>query len=288
MKYNRGKIINDKYQLVKFIGNGATADVYLANDLINNREVALKISKNDAKVTNNDKRFMQEAELLIKLKNKNIVNGYECFEWSDKVVISMEFVNGETLEERLKRVNRFETKVAAKHILQVISALQTLHSAGTMHRDLKPSNLLISKKEEIKLMDFGIAQVSEDQGFTKEGNIIGTIGYMAPEVIRGEKANPLSEIYSLGVMTYKLLVGTLPFGKGKDIEVARRIIVGGANPAHEVNKKVSKEFSRVLSKMMSLNPDDRYQSLNEVKEKINAYINGELKEKNGFKIFKRK
>lgn len=288
MNYKPTEVIANKYQIVKFIGKGATADVYLANDLSQEREVALKISKNDAKVTNNDKRFMQEAELLIKLNSENIVKGYEVFEWKNKVVIVMEYVDGESLEERLRRDKKFEPKNAAKHILQVINALETLHSAGTMHRDLKPSNLLITDEGDIKLMDFGIAQVSEDQGFTKEGNIIGTIGYMAPEVIRGNKANPLSEIYSLGVMTYKLLVGSLPFGKGKDIEVARRIISGGANPAHEINKKVSKEFSRVISKMMSLNPQERFRTLDEVKGKIQDYLNDNLEERNGFKIFKRK
>jgi serine/threonine-protein kinase len=264
---------------VRQIGAGSTAIVYLANDQKTKKEVALKVEKAETTVSNNHKRFEQEAKLLVDLDNKNIVKAYDIFREDKATIIVMEYLKGFELQRYLTQKVKIEAKEAAGIILQIINALKDLHAQGAMHRDLKPQNIFMTPEGTIKLMDFGIAQVSEDQDLTRHNSVIGTVGYMAPELLTKKvKANPKTEIYALGVVLYKMIIGYLPFSGDSDLELAGNIINGTASVAKEVDNKIDSLISDVVSKMMARNYINRYQTLGEVENVLKAYINGTLTE----------
>lgn len=271
MQFRTGQLLNNKYEIVKEIGTGGTADVFLAKNLLNHKIVALKISKTDAKVSSVALRFKQEYDSLVKFNNQNIIKVYEYFLVSDRQVIVMEYIQGITLKEELKKYKYISTRKAVEYILQILNALKDLHEKNIFHRDLSSSNIMITNDGNLKLMDFGIVQTSFDQHLTKTGNVIGTISYMAPEIIRQQKANPRSEIYSLGILLYSMLTGSVPF-KGELMETAQKHLKEKPIPPYKINFSLDKNISEVILKMLEKDAFERYQSSEEMIEVLNNYL----------------
>ena len=278
MKINTGTIIGNRYKITEKIGNGATAEVFKAVDLENNQEVALKVSVPNPSVSNNQKRFLMEAQILLSLNNKNIVKVYDVLGYGERTAIVMEFIDGKDLAWFLKQNKTITEKKAVKIVLQTINGLKDLHKQNIMHRDIKPSNIMIDRAGVVKLMDFGVAQIDENQDLTKEGSVIGTPEYIAPEILNGTfKASQLTEIYSLGILLYKLVTKTNPFQGSSDQATARKVLDGDYLKANEYDPRIDIVLSNIIDKMMAYEYVDRYQSLEELEEELNKYLRGEIK-----------
>jgi serine/threonine-protein kinase len=170
----------------------------------------------------------------------------------------MEFIQGETLDNRLKRLGRCPD--AASACINVLSALEFLHSRGIIHRDIKPGNIMFLEDGSVKVMDFGIAKVAGERGQTKTGMRVGTLWYMSPEQIRGEEATVASDLYSVGVTLYQMTTGRLPFGGDSDYMVMKAHLEEQPIPPWEINENVPKEIGRIILKALAKDTKDRYQS----------------------------
>ncbi len=212
MKIKEGdKILN--YKIIKELGKGGMGIVYLAQDLLLNRKVAIKML-NPFLISDNEilERFKNEAKVQAQLIHPNIVTIFNFFEYDDNYFMVMEYVDGETLAQRIKKVGLLLPHKSIPIFLQILNAVSYTHKKGILHRDLKPSNILINKYDSIKVVDFGIAKLFGDKGLSRIGIKLGTISYMSPEQILGEKdIDKRSGIYSLGITFFEILTGHLPY-----------------------------------------------------------------------------
>ena len=278
MAIKENTLIEDRYKIIEKIGHGSTAEVFKAKDLKTNKDVALKVSIPFASVSNNQQRFLLEAEILLKLDNPNVVKVYGVTKHEDRTIIIMEFINGKDLNYYLKQDKLFNEVQSVKLIIQTINGLKDLHKLKIMHRDIKPSNIMLGSDGRVKLMDFGIAQIDENQGLTKEGSVIGTPEYIAPEILNGTfKASQITEIYSLGILLYKLVTGVIPFLGNTDQETAKLAILGDHLTANEVDPKIDIILSNIIEKMIAYEHVERYQSLEELEIELVKYLKGEIK-----------
>lgn len=195
------KIIAERYELLELIGQGGMADVYLAQDIILNRTIAIKIlrtslAKDPIYVT----RFQREASAAAALSHKNIVEIYDVGEDEDKYYIVMEYVPGMTLKELILKRGAVHVVEAIDIMKQVISGISKAHQLGIIHRDLKPQNILVTDSGVAKIADFGIASMQSLAQVTQTDVIMGSLHYLAPELARGEKATAQSDVYALGIV----------------------------------------------------------------------------------------
>ena len=215
------KIIAERYELLELIGQGGMADVYLAQDIILNRTIAIKIlrtslAKDPIYVT----RFQREASAAAALSHKNIVEIYDVGEDEDKYYIVMEYVPGMTLKELILKRGAVHVVEAIDIMKQVISGISKAHQLGIIHRDLKPQNILVTDSGVAKIADFGIASMQSLAQVTQTDVIMGSLHYLAPELARGEKATAQSDVYALGIVFYELLRGEVPFNGESPVNIA--------------------------------------------------------------------
>ncbi|MBQ1900356.1 MAG: serine/threonine protein kinase, partial [Erysipelotrichaceae bacterium] len=204
--------IGNRYRIVKLIGRGGMADVYLAYDVILKREVAVKILKSD--MADDDtalERFKREAGAVTQLSHPNIVDVYDVGDDKDRHYIVMEYIKGYTLKQLIKKRGPIPYKEAVWMMKQLAGALMEAHRNNVIHRDVKSQNVLIKDDGTIKLSDFGIALANGAMQITKKDSVLGSVHYLAPELSRGKQASMQSDIYSLGIVFYELLTGDVPF-----------------------------------------------------------------------------
>lgn len=273
MNWSKDKIIRDQYRIEKILGKGASAVVYLAEDLDNKRNVALKVQNENEEFSNMDKRFRLEAETLLSLNHPNIVETYDFFTFEDRRVLVMEYIRGKTIDKVIEERNFISNKDTVKYAIQIFEALKKIHSKGIMHRDLKPANIVLNLENKIKLMDFGIVQASTNQDLTKQASIIGTIQYLAPEIFKGEKASPVSEIFSVGVLMYKMLTGVVPFYGVNHEDTARQILLKEPERISRLNPDIDSELELIVMKMLEKDYINRYKNSEIAIETLNRYIN---------------
>ena len=258
-----------RYHAVTELGRGAMGIVYKARDSELDELVALKILPDT--LGNNPealRRFRQEARNARHLAHPNIVRIHDIGEEMGRKYISMEFVNGADLKQKLiacKRKFPFEETVA--YTRQIISALTAAHDAGIVHRDIKPANIMITKEGKVKVTDFGIAKaVAEDTQHsadaTKMGSIVGTPLYMSPEQVQGSSVDYRSDIYSLGVMLYELVSGYPPFTEG---DLAYHHVFTEPKPLEGVHE----EFAKIVLKCLKKKANERWQNAHEVMDALN-------------------
>lgn len=278
-----GKIINDRYEILKEIGEGGAGKVYLAFDKIENRNVAIKTANPYATMSNFQERFEKEAKILNKLDHPNIIKFYELIKVDSVKMIVMEYVEGISLEDKFRQEKSLPEDEVLDYAEQILSALSAVHEKKYFHRDVKTDNMHITVEGKVKLLDFGIVQESDDQDLTRQGSIIGTVSYLAPEIIRSPDipSNPRTEIYSLGIMLYQLLAGVKPFksnpvlvGGEKSNDLARKIINNPALPINEIDNSISDEVNHFVMKMIEKNPDDRYQTTDEALKDLESIKKG--------------
>lgn len=252
------------YKIISKIGAGGMGEVYLARDSRLDREVALKflprhLSQNEEYRS----RFTREAQAAARLSHANIVHLYEVSEYQGQPYFSMEMVEGRTLREIIK-----ESGLSLHSILsiaiQMCSGLAEAHEFGVIHRDIKPSNILIDRKERVKLLDFGLASIGGESKLTKTGSTLGTVGYMSPEQVKGEKLDHRSDIFSLGVVLYELLTSHQPFRKDNEGATGHAILNDIPEPLARYKSGLPGGLQHIIDKSLSKDKETRYQHADEM------------------------
>lgn len=250
------------YKVISKLGEGGMGSVWLAEDTLLDRNVALKILNpvltQEAHFTD---RFKLEAKMQASLIHPNIISLHTFFEDSGSYYMVLEYAPGTTLTETIKQnVSMDETRI--KFIFQqILDGVGFAHQKGIIHRDIKPSNIMLDANDNVKIMDFGIAKVLGDRGMTKTGTKIGTIYYMSPEQVRAEKdIDQRTDIYSLGIVLYEMLTSKLPFNMDidSDYELMNEIVQGSIGDPRELRQGLSEQIVSVMQKMIEKNKEDRY------------------------------
>jgi eukaryotic-like serine/threonine-protein kinase len=257
-----GTLFADRYRLERRLGVGGMATVQLAMDTRLERRVAVKLlAEHLAADSNFVSRFRREALAAARLVHPNIVQVFDfgSEETTGRQYIVMEFVDGPSCAEILRELGRLEPDDAVSILTQACRGLEYAHRNGVVHRDVKPGNLLRSRDGgQVKLADFGIAKAAEHSDMTKVGSVLGTAAYLSPEQARGEPAGPASDLYALGVVSYQLLAGRLPFDAASLTDLARQQDTTSPPPLHELDPEIPRALSLVVARALERNPDDRF------------------------------
>lgn len=272
------KVIANRYELVKCIGHGGMADVYLALDLILDRQVAVKILKDDSSA---DKvaleRFAREAQASTKLSHPNIVDIYDVGDDNNVHYIVMEYVKGHTLKQLIKKRGPLPTRETIWIMKQLTSALMEAHKNGLIHRDIKSQNILIKDDGMVKLADFGIALLNNTNQLTSKDSVLGSVHYLAPELVKGEKSSMKSDIYSLGIVMYELLRGDVPFKGDTPAQIALKHLKEDLPNVRDFNPSIPQSVANILLKACAKNPKDRYDNAALMLKDLNECLSAEHK-----------
>lgn len=267
-----GKMLDDRYEILEVIGEGGMAIVYRALDHRLNRDVAVKIMRDEMAADEEfRRRFCTESHAVAMLSHPNIVAVYDVSHNDNVEYIVMELVDGITLKQYMERKGVVAWKEVVHFTKQISKALAHAHERGIIHRDIKPQNIMLLRDGTIKVGDFGIAAL-ENEVYENNGEAIGSIHYIAPEQARGECPDARSDIYSLGVMMYEMLTGGLPFTGNTLGEIAVQHMNAKPVPPHEKNPEIPLELERITLKAMSAELSERYQSANELLSDLEAFI----------------
>ena len=269
----KGRILADRYELKELIGQGGMADVYLAYDDILKREVAVKILRSS--LTGDPiyiTRFHREARAAAALCHRNIVVIYDVGEEDDLYYIVMEYVRGQTLKELINKRGALHYVEAVDIMKQVVSATALAHSMGIVHRDLKPQNILVTDSGIVKIADFGIASIQSLSQVTQTDTIMGSLHYLAPEIARGEKATPQSDIYALGVVFYELLRGDVPFNGESPVNIALKHMRDEIPSVRAYNPAIPQSVENIIIKATAKNINNRYQSADDMLDDLDTCL----------------
>lgn len=267
-----GTVLSGRYKVKSTLGSGGMAVVYKAQDAILGRSVALKtLHRHYAEMPSFQARFRQEARAMASLDHENIVKVYDIAQDGDAPFIVAEYVKGYDVGDLLKRSSTLNEQFARRISEQLLGALAYAHRRGIIHRDIKPSNILINTEGVVKVADFGIARIVEDDNpdTGEPGEIVGSARYMSPEQLQGTEAMAQSDIYSVGILLYHCLTGAPPFS-GDVKSLARQHMKSNPRPPRKVNRKISPAMEAVILKALAKDPKDRYPSADAVLDDLEA------------------
>ncbi|HVS85228.1 MAG TPA: Stk1 family PASTA domain-containing Ser/Thr kinase [Gaiellaceae bacterium] len=267
-------LFDGRYQIVRKIGAGGMANVYLAEDQELGRRVAIKIL-NDRHANDDQfvERFRREAKNAAALSHPNIVSIYDRGEAEGTYYIAMEFLDGRSLKELIVGRGPAPVDVAIEYARQILSALKFAHRHGIVHRDIKPHNVLVDGDGRVKVTDFGIARAGASQ-MTEAGSIVGTAQYLSPEQARGANVDQRSDLYSLGVVLYELLTGKAPFDGEAPVEIAMKHLSQVPEPPSALREEIPRELDLVVMRALAKDPEDRYQSAEEMEADLERVTRG--------------
>jgi serine/threonine-protein kinase len=257
-----------KYRIIGQLGRGATGIVYKAVDETLGREVAVKVLNGGLAETDILKRFRAEATTLARLNHPEIATIYELFHWETQFLMVMELVRGETLEQLSTRVGPLPPPRAAYLSDRILSALEHAHRAGVVHRDMKPANVMVTDAGGVKIMDFGVARVRGAEHMTMDGHVVGTPAYMAPEQVLAHEVDGRADLYSVGVVFYRLLTGALPFEADSPVGMLHRQIAELPTPLSEHRDDVPEWCETIVQRALAKSPADRFQTAGEFREAL--------------------
>ena len=258
-EFNVGQKVGD-YEVISILGLGGMGKVYKVRNVISDRAEAMKVLLPD--LTSHQSladRFLREIRLLASLNHPNIASLRTALTYENQLVMVMEFVEGETLANRIARAP-ISTADAVNYSDQILSALSYAHSHNIIHRDIKPANMMLTPQGVVKLMDFGIARSGTDGSLTSTGTTLGSLNYMPPEQVRGESADARSDIYSFGVSLYELLTGKLPFQGDSQYSLMTAHLNQEPQPPINLRADVPPELNQIILMAMAKSPADRFQS----------------------------
>ena len=272
-------VINDRYEIHKRVGRGGMADVFMARDLLLDRQVAIKILFPEFAVDPNFvERFRREAQAAANLSHPNLVNVYDWGRYEGTYFIAMEYVEGRTLGDILKTNGQLTPKQSAEIASEVAAALGFAHEAGLAHRDIKPANILIGSNGQVKVADFGIARAlnsASDSNLTQVGSVMGTASYFSPEQAQGAQPEPRSDLYSLGVVMYEMVAGKPPFTGENAVAIAYKQVHDRPTPLNQLVPAVPRPLEAIIAKLLAKDPKLRYSSAPALRDDLRRFRNGE-------------
>ncbi len=265
-----GTVLENRYEIEELIGTGGMAEVFRAHDREEDRQVAVKMIKKEfCEDGQYMRRFERETRAMLTLECPNIVRAYAYGEYEGRSYIVMEYVEGLTLKEYLKTKGKLSPKAAVHITCRVLNALSAAHEGGYVHRDVKPQNVLISKDKTIKLTDFGIAKDTASITRTFDGNnVVGSVHYISPEQASGGAVGVESDLYSVGIMLYEMLIGNPPFDGDNSVQIALKHINEKLIPPMEADPSISPALSDVIVKATAKDLNVRYSSAEELKRDL--------------------
>lgn len=247
------------YQVTAHLGEGGMGTVYKATDTVLGREVALKMLHTP--LMNQDQfleRFRKEARILAQLLHPNIAVIYNFIEQNNSHYMVMEYVEGKNLDSLLRQQRILPYQLVVPVFIQALEGLHHAHKKGIFHRDIKPSNLILTPDGTVKLMDFGIAKMAGEQRMTQVNRVVGTVEFMAPELIQGKDPSVSSDIYAIAITMYELLTGKLPFESTTDYNLMQEIMQKKPSAPDKLNAAIPRPLSAILLKAMEKKPEHRY------------------------------
>jgi len=264
-----GSVFAGRYQIIEVLGKGGMGKVFRALDKKLNEEVALKLVKPEiASDKKTLERFSNELKIARKIAHKNVGRMYELMEEKGTHFITMEYVPGQDLKGLIRQSRQLTAGTTISIAKQVCEGLAEAHRLGVIHRDLKPQNIMIDKEGNSRIMDFGIARSLKAKGITAEGVIIGTPEYMSPEQVDAKETDQRSDIYSLGVILYEMVIGRVPFEGDTPLSVALKQKTETPEDPRKLNSQIPEDLSHVILKCMEKDKEKRYQSANELRSEL--------------------
>ena len=265
----KGQKISDRYQIIKSIGEGGMANVYLAYDTILDRNVTVKVLRGD--LSNDEKfvrRFQREALAASSLSHPNIVEVYDVGEDNGEYYIVMEYIEGKHLKNLLKKRGKLTLSEAVDIMLQITDGMAAAHDSYIIHRDIKPQNIMILENGLVKITDFGIAMAMNATQLTQTNSVMGSVHYLPPEQASGQGSTLQSDIYSMGIMMYELLTGELPFKGDNAVEIALKHLKEPIPDIREKLPNVPNSIYNIIKKATAKNPKNRYNDAREMHEDL--------------------
>ncbi|MCL6476982.1 MAG: Stk1 family PASTA domain-containing Ser/Thr kinase [Peptococcaceae bacterium] len=271
-----GKMLGNRYEVMEQLGGGGMAVVYKGRDVILNRLVTIKLMRPEY-TSDEDfvRRFRREAQSVASLSHPNIVSIYDVGWEGDMHYLVMEYVDGKDLRSIIKREGPLNPVRAVAIARQICDALEHAHENNIVHRDIKPHNILITRNGRAKLTDFGIAREASAATVTTTDTIVGSVHYLSPEQARGEAADPKSDLYSLGVVLYEMLAGSVPFSGDSPISIALKHIQSDPEPPTRRKPDIPVELERVVMRALHKDPDKRYGSAGEMSFQLEEALSGD-------------
>ena len=266
---NKGQKINDRYEVIRSIGEGGMANVYLAYDTILDRNVAVKVLRGD--LSGDEKfvrRFQREALSASSLAHPNIVEMYDVGEDNGVYFIVMEYIEGKTLKQLLKKRGTLTLSESIDIMLQLTDGMAHAHDSYIIHRDLKPQNIMIKDDGQIKITDFGIAMALNATQLTQTNSVMGSVHYLPPEQASGKRCTTKSDIYSMGIIFYELLSGSLPFKGDNAVEIALKHMRDPLPSLREENSAIPQSIENIIRRATAKNPKNRYENAKEMHEDL--------------------
>lgn len=262
----KGQKINDRYEIIRNIGEGGMANVYLALDTILNRKVAVKVLRGDLATDEKFvRKFQREASAASNLDHPNIVGIYDVGEDNGNYFIVMEYVEGQTLKSLIKRRGSLTLPEVLDIMTQLTSGIAHAHQNGIIHRDIKPQNVLILDDGLIKIADFGIAHALNSEELTQTNSVMGSVHYLPPEQANGEQSTFKSDIYSLGILMFELLTGHVPFKGENAVEIAIKQMKDPIPSIRDIKTDIPQSVENIILKATAKNPKNRYDKVDDMK-----------------------
>lgn len=269
MAIEPGQTIGD-YEVLGPLGSGGIGEVYKVRHIISQRSEAMKLLRSDRVGSELSERFLREIRVLATLSHPHIARLHTAFKVGDQIAMVMEFVEGEDLHWKLHSSWPGRAIEGIVYIREVLSALEYAHRLGVIHRDVKPSNIMITAEGQAKLLDFGMAFKAADHSVTRPGFILGSLHYMSPEQVRGERVDARSDLYSTGVTLYEIVTGRRPFEGNTEYEIMTAHLRQEPRRPTELNGAIPQTLSLALLKALAKEPAQRFQNAAEFLGALNS------------------
>lgn len=266
---SKGQKISDRYTIIKSIGEGGMANVFLAEDSILNRKVAVKVLRGDLSTDEKFiRRFQREALSVSNLSHQNIVEVYDVGEEDGEYYIVMEYLSGKTLKQLLKKRETLTLTEVIDIMSQITDGISHAHSSYIIHRDIKPQNIMIEDNGLIKITDFGIAMALNATQLTQTNSVMGSVHYLPPEQASGKNSTIKSDIYSIGILMYELITGNVPFKGDNAVEIALKHMKEKIPSIRKQNPAIPQSVENILLRATAKNPRNRYESAKQMHEDL--------------------
>ncbi len=273
---DKGYLLGERYRIIDTLGEGGMANVYLAEDIILQRKVAVKILRLDLQnEPQTQARFQREALATSELSHPNIVSVLDVGTDHSLPYMVMEYVDGPDLKEYIRKNSPLDLREVIRIMDQILSAVALAHKHNVIHRDLKPQNILMDKRGNIKIADFGIAVALNQSSITQTNSVMGSVHYMSPEQTRGGMVTKQSDIYSLGIILYELLTGTVPFNGDTPVSIALKHAQEPIPSIRKKDKSVPQALENVVLRATAKDPRDRYPSAQAMKADLDSSLDPE-------------